>query len=94
MLIQIHFGGSSSSNPDKNSVPSNPKHVVAEALDRFFPIRYRESEDRETLENNLIEKWSALKGTNGHDCVRIFLTCTRKWQFFGAKLFEVQVCAR
>ena len=40
---------------------------------------------------SLREKWETLKGKNSHDCIRIFLTCTRKWQFFGSKLFEVQV---
>ena len=40
---------------------------------------------------SLREKWETLKGKNSHDCNRIFLTCTRKWQFFGSKLFEVQV---
>jgi hypothetical protein len=39
---------------------------------------------------SLREKWGTLKGKNSHDCIRIFLTCTRKWQFFGSKLFEVQ----
>ena len=41
--------------------------------------------------SSLKEKWATLKGKSLYDCVRIFLTCTRKWQFFGSKLFEVQV---
>ena len=41
--------------------------------------------------SSLKDKWATLKGKSSHDCVRIFLTCTRKWQFFGNKLFEVQV---
>ena len=41
--------------------------------------------------SSLKDKWASLKGKSSHDCVRIFLTCTRKWQFFGNKLFEVQV---
>ena len=63
-FFQIHFGGNAGSNPDKNFVPSNPTHgnpthgnpthAVAEALDRFFPLRYRDSEDRESLENRCI----------------------------------------
>ena len=63
-FFQIHFGGNAGSNPDKTFVPSNPTHanpthgnpthVVAEALDRFFPLRYRDSEDRESLENRCI----------------------------------------
>ena len=41
--------------------------------------------------SSLKDKWASLKGKSSHDCVRIFLTCTRKWQFFGNKLFAVQV---
>ena len=43
------------------------------------------------IKSSLKDKWTSLKGKSSHDCVRIFLTCTRKWQFFGNKLFEVQV---
>lgn len=84
--------------------------VPAEALDRFFPARYRTSaaaaaddggaaldhddhEDDDDACQVLCERWAALKGRSAHDCVRIFLTCTRKWPFFGAKLFQVQVSA-
>ena len=41
------------------------------------------------MESSLEEKWRALSGKGGSECVRILLTCTRKWQFFGATLFEV-----
>ena len=86
----------SSGGPVVNATSSASKHNISEAIDRFFPLRYREAsigqeEEREALENSLLEKWSALKGKSSYDCVRIFLTCTRKWQFFGAKLFDVQV---
>lgn len=43
------------------------------------------------MESCLIEKWASLRGKSVHDCVRIYLNCTRKWQFFGAQLFNVQV---
>ena len=46
------------------------------------------------MESCLIEKWASLRGKSVHDCVRIYLNCTRKWQFFGAQLFNVQVRER
>ena len=73
------------------------KQPASEALEKFFPPRYMEPEaaatgDTSVLESTLVEKWASLRGKSVHDCVRIYLTCTRKWQFFGAQLFEVQVC--
>ena len=67
---------------------------MSEALDKFYPVRYQESatqEEKDLLELSLAEKWRGLAGKSVTDCVRILLTCTRKWQFFGATLFEVQV---
>lgn len=46
--------------------------------------------DRE-LQDELMEKWQALKGRSVPDCVRIYLTCVRKWPFFGASLFQAKV---
>lgn len=43
------------------------------------------------LEKELQEKWMSLKGRSALDCVRIYLTCTRKWPFFGASLFQAKV---
>ena len=40
------------------------------------------------LEERLQKKWITLKGRSILDCVRIYLTCTRKWQYFGAALFQ------
>ena len=74
------------SGPDQSS--------VVEALSKFYPARYQESlsqEEREEMELCLAEKWRGLAGKTTSDCVRILLTCTRKWQFFGATLFEVKV---
>lgn len=49
----------------------------------FFSIR--------DLQEKLQEKWIALKGRSVLDCVRIYLTCTRKWPFFGATLYQAKV---
>lgn len=43
------------------------------------------------LQEKLQEKWIALKGRSVLDCVRIYLTCTRKWPFFGATLYQAKV---
>ena len=99
--LQIHFGdlnlpektsSSSSGISSGGSSVGAQKQSASEALEKFFPPRYMESEaDPSVLESNLIEKWASLRGKSVHDCVRIYLTCTRKWQFFGAQLFQVQV---
>lgn len=43
------------------------------------------------LQEKLQEKWIALRGRSVLDCVRIYLTCTRKWPFFGATLYQAKV---
>lgn len=63
------------------------------AIDKFYPYRYRDQlsqEGLQELQNRLLEKWRGLKGRTQLDCVRIYLTCTRKWPFFGATLFQVR----
>lgn len=63
------------------------------AIDKFYPYRYRDQLSQEglaDLQAKLLEKWRALKGRTQMDCVRIYLTCTRKWPFFGATLFQVR----
>jgi len=52
-------------------------------IHQFFFIR--------ELQEKLQEKWIALKGRSMLDCVRIYLTCTRKWPFFGATLYQAKV---
>ena len=68
--------------------------MASEALEKFFPSRYLVGASSEVLrgfEACVTEKWASLRGKSPIDCVRIFLTCTRKWQYFGARMFEVQV---
>lgn len=62
------------------------------AIDKFYPYRYRDQLSQDglvELQNKLLEKWRGLKGRTQLDCVRIYLTCTRKWPYFGATLFQV-----
>ncbi|XP_045478939.1 uncharacterized protein CG43867 isoform X4 [Harmonia axyridis] len=64
------------------------------AIDKFYPYRYRDQLNQEglaDLQAKLLEKWRGLKGRTQLDCVRIFLTCTRKWPFFGATLFQAKL---
>ena len=61
-------------------------------VERFTVIVFLPT-GKERLNDQLKLKWESLKGKSVHDCVRIFLTCTRKWQFFGAKLFKVKASA-
>lgn len=122
LMAQIDFG---EYNHDKGrgSGPGNPHHLVLQALDKFYPVRYRTNItadqlrfDRLTelqsqskirhfpnniyydhvffcreLQEKLQEKWIALRGRSVVDCVRIYLTCTRKWPFFGATLYQAKV---
>lgn len=62
------------------------------AIDKFYPYRYRDQLTQEglaDLQAKLLEKWRGLKGRTQMDCVRIYLTCSRKWPYFGATLFQV-----
>ncbi|XP_018336737.1 uncharacterized protein CG43867 isoform X2 [Agrilus planipennis] len=64
------------------------------AIDKFYPYRYRDQLSQEglaDLQSKLLDKWRALKGRTQLDCVRIYLTCTRKWPFFGATLFQARL---
>lgn len=64
-----------------------------QALDKFYPYRYRDNltpEGLKELQEILSSKWTLLKGRSTLDCVRIYLTCCRKWPFFGASLFQAK----
>lgn len=45
------------------------------------------------MQERLTEKWSWLRGRSCVDCVRIYLTCARKWPLFGAGLFQAREAA-
>ncbi|XP_067636233.1 uncharacterized protein CG43867 isoform X3 [Eurosta solidaginis] len=68
-------------------------NVGLKALDKFYPYRYRDALNAEQLkevQELLISKWMLLKGRSTLDCVRIYLTCCRKWPYFGASLFQAK----
>lgn len=76
-----------------HSPPLNASNVGLKALDKFYPYRYRNAYNADQLneiQELLIMKWLSLKGRSTLDCVRIYLTCCRKWSFFGASLFQAK----
>ncbi|KAM4772471.1 pleckstrin homology domain-containing family H member 2 [Rhinophrynus dorsalis] len=67
--------------------------VLKQALERFYPKRYRDDcteEQLRQLHQRLAARWMALHGHSSSDCVRIYLTVARKWSFFGATLFPAK----
>lgn len=67
--------------------------LILQALDRFYPYKYRDSltqDELKDLQVKLQEKWMSLKGRSQVDCVRIYLNCTKKWPYFGASLFQAK----
>ncbi|CAL8111752.1 unnamed protein product [Orchesella dallaii] len=90
LMAQIDSGDY---RPDKGR-GSGGSQTVVQILEKYYPTRYRENlsqDEYKVLCDSLVEKWSFLKGKSIVDCVRIYLTCTRKWPFFGATLFNVSV---
>ncbi|XP_070500154.1 uncharacterized protein CG43867 isoform X4 [Chironomus tepperi] len=66
---------------------------IRSGIDKFYPYRYRDvltAEGLIELQEVLASKWALLKGRSVIDCVRIYLTCARKWSFFGASLFQAK----
>ncbi|XP_015182968.1 PREDICTED: uncharacterized protein CG43867 isoform X2 [Polistes dominula] len=94
LMAQIDFGEYNNDKARGSGPGSNPHPLVHQALDKFFPIRYRiniTNDQLRELQEKLQEKWIALRGRSVLDCVRIYLTCTRKWPFFGATLYQAKL---
>ncbi|XP_025160346.1 uncharacterized protein CG43867 isoform X2 [Harpegnathos saltator] len=94
LMAQIDFGEYNNDKARGSGPGSNPHHLVLQALDKFYPIRYRTNitaDQLRELQEKLQDKWIALKGRSVLDCVRIYLTCTRKWPFFGATLYQAKL---
>ncbi|XP_072313979.1 pleckstrin homology domain-containing family H member 1 [Eucyclogobius newberryi] len=67
--------------------------ILTQALERFYPKRYRQdlgAEQLRELSERLACKWATLRGCSGSECVRIYLTVARKWPLFGARLFSAK----
>ncbi|XP_014300264.1 uncharacterized protein CG43867 isoform X4 [Microplitis demolitor] len=94
LMAQIDFGEYNHDKIRGSGPANNPSHLILQALDKFFPIRYRSNistDQLRELQEKLQEKWVGLRGRSVIDCVRIYLTCTRKWPFFGATLYQAKL---
>ncbi|XP_053167753.1 pleckstrin homology domain-containing family H member 2 isoform X2 [Hemicordylus capensis] len=72
---------------------SKSNQTLKQVLEKFYPKRYKDGCSEEQLRQlcqRLSTKWMALRGHSSADCVRIYLVVTRKWPFFGAKLFAAK----
>uniref|UniRef100_A0A8C6PGV7 Pleckstrin homology domain containing, family H (with MyTH4 domain) member 1 n=1 Tax=Nothobranchius furzeri TaxID=105023 RepID=A0A8C6PGV7_NOTFU len=81
---------------ERSGVSSQSKSqlILLQALERFYPKRYKQecsSEQLRDLTECLAAKWSMLRGCSASECVRIYLTVARKWPLFGAKLFSAKL---
>ncbi|XP_022090512.1 pleckstrin homology domain-containing family H member 1-like isoform X2 [Acanthaster planci] len=78
--------------PSAGTSAASTSQTLDSAFEKFYPKRYKSCDEEElrTLKHNLAQKWCVLKGRTPIDCVRIYLTVTRKWPLFGAKLFPAK----
>ncbi|KAM7156159.1 pleckstrin homology domain-containing family H member 1 isoform 1-T2 [Molossus nigricans] len=95
LMAQVEFGDLERPLPPGagGTPPSKAHHHLQQALDRFYPRRYRHGAPPEQLRHlgdQLSAKWATLQGCSAPECIRIYLTVARKWPFFGAKLFAAQ----
>ncbi|XP_037033139.1 uncharacterized protein CG43867 isoform X4 [Bradysia coprophila] len=89
LMAQIDIGDFAA---EKNRSATNAS-VSLQALDKFYPYRYRDAmtpDQLKELQELLVSKWMLLKNRSTLDCVRIYLTCCRKWPYFGATLFQAK----
>ncbi|KAJ8308071.1 hypothetical protein KUTeg_012945 [Tegillarca granosa] len=100
LMAQIEFGDVRSSVSDSSQLgggggtlsstshQSSITHQLSSIIDRFYPKKYRESDDdQRSVSAKLLERWSSLRGRSCQDCVRVYLAVVRKWPYCGAKLF-------
>uniref|UniRef100_A0A3B3VBW6 Pleckstrin homology domain containing, family H (with MyTH4 domain) member 1 n=1 Tax=Poecilia latipinna TaxID=48699 RepID=A0A3B3VBW6_9TELE len=95
LIAQVEHGDferSGVSSP-AGSPQSKSQLILLQALERFYPKRYKQectTEQLRDLTEHLASKWSMLRGCSAAECVRIYLTVARKWPLFGAKLFSAK----
>ncbi|KAM3595488.1 uncharacterized protein V6R79_024288 [Siganus canaliculatus] len=95
LLAQVEHGDLEKPAPSSptSSPQSKSQLILLQALERFYPKRYKQdcsSEQLRDLTERLATKWSMLRGCSASECVRIYLTVARKWPLFGAKLFSAK----
>ncbi|KAG8443617.1 hypothetical protein GDO86_008966 [Hymenochirus boettgeri] len=92
LLAQVETGDFERSLQTASS-QGKSSQAVNQALDKFYPKRYKDKcsdEQLKQLQQRLSTRWMSLRGHSGSDCVRIYLTVARKWLFFGATLFAAK----
>ncbi|XP_037551145.1 pleckstrin homology domain-containing family H member 1 [Nematolebias whitei] len=95
LLAQVEHGDFERSGVSSpvGSPQAKSQLVLLQALERFYPKRYKQecsSEQLRDVSECLAAKWSKLRGCSPSECVRIYLTVARRWPLFGAKLFSVK----
>ncbi|XP_078419187.1 pleckstrin homology domain-containing family H member 1 [Cetorhinus maximus] len=98
LMAQVEYGDLARPNPSSpgGSSQSKMQQFLQQVLEKFYPKHYRQGctpEQIRQLADRLATKWMLLRGCSGSDCVRIYLTVTRKWPLFGAKLFTAKPIA-
>ncbi|XP_066150392.1 uncharacterized protein CG43867 isoform X4 [Euwallacea fornicatus] len=90
----LHTSSTLSALNNVHGILTAHSNQALNAIDKFYPYRYRDQlspDGLAELQAKLLAKWRALKGRTQLDCVRIYLTCTRKWPYFGATLFQAKL---
>ncbi|XP_072031714.1 pleckstrin homology domain-containing family H member 1-like isoform X2 [Amphiura filiformis] len=93
LMAQLEFGDYKSGSGSDGSLNALALSTnIDTVIERFYPKRYRVTDEEELkdLKQLLADKWTALRNRNQLECVRLYLTVTRKWPFFGAKLFSAK----
>ncbi|XP_048083398.1 pleckstrin homology domain-containing family H member 1 isoform X1 [Alosa alosa] len=93
LMAQVEYGDVASSSITSGSIQPKGQQLVSQALERFYPKRYKQDLSLEQLRelcDRLSSKWTLLRGCSAAECIRIYLTVARKWPLFGAKLFSAK----
>ncbi|XP_031436629.1 pleckstrin homology domain-containing family H member 1 [Clupea harengus] len=93
LMAQVEYSDVAPSTSTSGSVQPKGQQLVSQALERFYPKRYKQDLSLEQLRQlceRLSSKWALLRGCSAAECVRIYLTVARKWPLFGAKLFSAK----
>ncbi|ESO12737.1 hypothetical protein HELRODRAFT_159320 [Helobdella robusta] len=105
LMAQIEFGDikiSSDVKPAKTSSTSSSSSssshliILAQVIERFFPQHLLSEysadvkKNRDSMESRLVDSWFKLRGKASSDCVRVYLTVLRRWEFTGAAMMHVK----
>ncbi|KAM6915989.1 pleckstrin homology domain-containing family H member 2 [Xenentodon cancila] len=93
LLAQVEFGDFERPFSASGSAQAKSNQTLRQVLDRFYPKHYRRAASEEQLRQllkSLSARWASLRSRSSSECIRIYLTVSRKWAFFGAKLFEAE----